>query len=316
MSVAGGPLVFRRFFYPVPLFLYKTSYIYIFNVEYSVLLLFFTYSEVVHMDVHTIGVLLLILLLAFFCEWVDSSLGMGYGTILSPLLIILGFPPLVVVPAVLFSQAVGGLSASYFHHSFENANFAWKNKDGKLSDDLKTVLWISSLGFLASAFASFIGSTYLSKETLSTYIGTLVFIMGLFVLVGFTFEYKQWKMVLVGFVSALNKGLSGGGFGPLVTGGQMMLGSEHKKAVGVTTFSEGPICIAGFLSYWYFNGIDRWDIVVALTIGSLCASRLGAFTTKKLAGWRLREIISFLLIVLGALTLLKVYGVINIPLSM
>lgn len=262
----------------------------------------------------TLIVFITLVLLAFFCEWIDSSLGMGYGTILSPILIILGLPPLVVVPAILFSQAVGGLSASYFHHSLENANFSRIN--GKLSPDFKTVLWISSLGILASLFASFAGVTWLTKETLSTYIGFLVLIMGCFVLIGFTFEHKPWKMVFVGFVSALNKGLSGGGFGPLVTGGQMMLGSEHKKAVSVTTFSEGPICVAGFLGYWYFHGIERWDIIIALTIGSLLASRLGAFTTKKLAGWRLREIIAGLLIVLGALTLLKVTGVINIPVSM
>lgn len=260
--------------------------------------------------------LILLVLLAFFCEWIDASLGMGYGTILSPILIILGFPPLITVPAILFSQAVGGLSASYFHHSFENANFAWRDSEGNMSDDMRTVLWISGLGVLASFFASFVGVTYFSKESLSTYIGTLVLIMGILVLIGFTFEHKPWKMIFVGLVSSGNKGISGGGFGPVVTGGQMMLGSVHKNAVSVTTLSEGPICIAGFLGYWYFNGIEGWDIIFALTLGSLLASRLGAFTTKKLAGWRLKEIIAGLLILLGGLTLLKVYGVINIPLSM
>lgn len=260
--------------------------------------------------------LVLLVLLAFFCEWIDASLGMGYGTILSPTLIILGFPPLIVVPAILLSQAVGGLSASYFHHSFQNANFAWRDSEGKMSDDMKTVLWISGLGVLASFFASFVGVTYFSKETLSTYIGTLVLIMGALVLIGFSFEHKPWKMIFVGLVSSGNKSLSGGAFGPVVVGGQMMLGSTHKNAVSITTLSEGPICIAGFIGYWYFNGIEGWDIIFALTLGSSLASRLGAFTTKKLAGWRLREIIACLLMLLGTLTLLKVSGIIHIPVSM
>lgn len=261
-----------------------------------------------------ISVLLLVCLLAFVCEWIDSALGMGYGTILSPLLIILGFPVLTVVPAILISQALGGMSASYFHHSFRNAHF--RVSDGKISEDLKTVLWISSLGVLASILASFVGVKLLSKTALSTYIGVLVLIMGLFILIGFTFKYSTRKMVLVGLISAFNKGLSGGGFGPLVTGGQMVLGSKHHKAVGVTTFAEGPICIAGFFTYWVLNGIAEWEIVAALTLGSLIASPLGAYTTMKLGKKYLAEVIALLLILLGSLTLMRTYGIIGIPVSM
>ena len=46
--------------------------------------------------------------LAFFCEFVDSSLGMGFGTILSPVLLLMGFEALDVVPAVLFSECITG----------------------------------------------------------------------------------------------------------------------------------------------------------------------------------------------------------------
>jgi uncharacterized membrane protein YfcA len=49
---------------------------------------------------------LLILPLAFICEFMDSSLGMGYGTTLTPLLLLMGFEPLQVVPAVLMSECV------------------------------------------------------------------------------------------------------------------------------------------------------------------------------------------------------------------
>jgi len=258
--------------------------------------------------------LLIVCLLAFVCEWVDSSLGMGYGTILSPVLIILGFPVLTVVPAILISQAFGGLSASYFHHSFENAHF--KIRGGKISDDLKSVLWITSLGILASIAASFVGVKLLSKTALSTYIGVLVLVMGIFILIGFTFQHSVRKMVLVGLVSAFNKGLSGGGFGPLVTGGQMVLGSKHKNAIAVTTFAEGPICIVAFLTYWAINGIARWDVVVALVLGAVVASPIGAHTTRKLGQKNLKEIIAVLLILLGSLALLKTYGFINIPLSL
>ena len=67
----------------------------------------------------TVGLFLLLFGMAFICEFIDSSLGMGYGTILSPVLIIMGFDPLVAIPALLLSQAVGGFTAAIFHHQFE-----------------------------------------------------------------------------------------------------------------------------------------------------------------------------------------------------
>ena len=47
--------------------------------------------------------LLAVFLVALFCEYVDSSLGMGYGSTLTPLLLLAGFSPLQIVPCVLLS---------------------------------------------------------------------------------------------------------------------------------------------------------------------------------------------------------------------
>lgn len=257
-------------------------------------------------------VMVCLCLVAILCEWIDSSIGMGYGTILSPTLILLGFPALAVVPAILISQAAGGLCASYFHHKFENATFEFK--DGKLSEDFKSVLWITSLGIVASGVAAFVG-TVIPKGVLSTYIAVLVFVMGIVILIDFSFKYSSSKMALVGLVSAFNKGLSGGGFGPLVTGGQMVLGNKDRNTIGITTFAEGPICVAGFITYWVLNGIPRWDLVAALTIGSVIAGPIGAYTTMKAKG-SLKKIIGVLLVVLGGLALLKTYGFVNILLSL
>jgi len=56
----------------------------------------------------SIEIITLFIISALICEFIDSYLGMMYGTILSPVLIIAGFNPLVVVPCILFSQGVGG----------------------------------------------------------------------------------------------------------------------------------------------------------------------------------------------------------------
>ncbi len=265
----------------------------------------------------TLAVLCALALLAFFCEWIDSSIGMGYGTILSPVLVMFfsDLPKEVTMPAIFVSQACGGLIAAYCHHGHGHISFA--HVDGKLSPDAKLTLWITGLGMIAAGCAAYFGAVFFSKEGLSIWIGAIVLLMGILLLFGFTPKHAQWKMVGVGLVSALNKGLTGGGFGPLVTGGQLVSGGESKKAVSITTAAEGPICIVAALIYWATNGISGIDVMIALTIGSVLASRLGAFTTKKLAEkLPLTEIIASALIILGASTLLYVFKYIDIPVSM
>ncbi|MGB6420384.1 MAG: hypothetical protein WBF05_00960 [Anaerolineales bacterium] len=49
------------------------------------------------------------ILLAFSCELVDSTLGMGYGATLTPILLVLGDEPLEIAPEILFSVLVTGV---------------------------------------------------------------------------------------------------------------------------------------------------------------------------------------------------------------
>jgi uncharacterized membrane protein YfcA len=64
-----------------------------------------------------------LVLLAFACEYVDSTLGMGYGTTLTPLLLLFGFGTKQIVPSVLLSEFVTGLLAGGLHHGLGNVRF-------------------------------------------------------------------------------------------------------------------------------------------------------------------------------------------------
>ena len=272
----------------------------------------------------SVEMFLMLLCFAFICEFIDSSLGMGYGTILTPSLLILGFNPLLVVPAVLVSQAIGGLSASLFHQQFENVNF----KGG--SSDLKMVISISGLGIIATIIAA-IFSINLPKFYLKSYIGILVMLMGILILLNKTFTFSWRKMMTIGLLSAFNKGISGGGFGPVVTGGQILAGRDHKSAIGVTTLAEAPICICGFFAYLIgrtvmevhtpvlkmpFSGflkhmfspsMFQWELILALIIGSVLVTPFGAFTTRLLKTKRIHQFVGVLILVLGMATLFKTW---------
>lgn len=149
---------------------------------------------------------------AIIMEFIDSSLGMMYGTVLSPLLIILGVDAKVVVPSLLISQALGGFTASYRHQKFNNADFTKGTIDHKITT---TLIWF---GVLASVIGVYI-SISISQKVLSTYIACLVIGIALLIFSGVTFRLSRVSIVLLAAVSAFNKALSGGGFGPLVAGG-------------------------------------------------------------------------------------------------
>lgn len=70
--------------------------------------------------------------LAGIMEIVDSSLGMMYGTLLSPLLILFGFDAKIVVPSIVLSQAIGGLIATVQHNRFGAGDFSGFTRDTKV----------------------------------------------------------------------------------------------------------------------------------------------------------------------------------------
>ena len=268
---------------------------------------------------------LALILGAFICELIDSSLGMLYGTILSPSLIIAGFDPLLVVPSILFSQAIGGSIASIFHQHFENVKFKLKIRHPNIiiekakkigwaetirrgiSPDLRAFIFIGLLGILGTTIGAFSALT-ISKKALNSYIGILVFILGLIIISGISFRYSWKKMLALGVIGSFNKGLSGGGFGPLATSGQVISGRDGKGSIGATTLSEAPICIVAFLIYWLKNGISDWSLVILLTLGALSAAPLGAFLTSKFRSEkRLKAILGILCVVLGIWTLIKTW---------
>lgn len=272
----------------------------------------------------TVEIFLMLMSFAFLCEFIDASLGMGYGTILSPLLIIMGFNPTMVIPAVLISQAFGGFFAAIFHRQLGNVNFKSNPRD------LKLVILISVLGIFATILAALI-AVNIPRNVLKTYIGLIVLIMGIIILKNRVFTFSWNKMIGIGILSAFNKGMSGGGFGPVVTGGQILSGQDHKSAVGITTLAEAPICISGFFTYIIVSTIKnipgsvldmpfkdfiqtmfsvqmiQWELILALLLGSVLVAPFAALTTMTIKRSKIHYIIGVLITALGIWTLFKTW---------
>ena len=156
-----------------------------------------------------------VFLAALFCEYVDSSLGMGYGTTLTPLLLLFGFEPLQIVPAVLLSEFLSGLSAGLLHHRDGNVDFRHDVQARR------TAILLSVLSVVGTLLAVLLALS-IPRFWLKAIIATIVLSVGVVILATIRRQiaYRRGHIVVLGAVAAFNKGLSGGGYGPLVTGGR------------------------------------------------------------------------------------------------
>lgn len=239
---------------------------------------------------------------ALIMECVDSALGMMFGTVLSPLLIIMNYSSREVVPSILISQAVGGFIASWRHHRYRNGNFSAGATDRRIA---VTIIWFGVFACVIGVFLS----VSLSPKILNTYIGLLVAIIGLLILVGRTMTLTNGRIYLLGFISAFNKALSGGGFGPLVAGGQLVFRDRCEKgAIASTDLAEAPICLFSFLLWVCFQGFPPSTLWLGLSAGSAIGGFYGPQLLSTISNRNmLKKTLGGLVLMEGAWVLYKVW---------
>jgi len=248
-----------------------------------------------------LSLLIGILIFAFLCEFIDSSLGMGYGTAATPILILLGLPALDIILAVLLSELITGLLSGTIHHKMGNVNL----KPGSLH--FKVMLTLSICSIIGVIIATFV-AVNIPNYYLKLYIGLLVLLMGIIILITRNIKFKfSWKKIIsLGSIASFNKGMSGGGYGPVVMGGQILSGVKGKSAVGITSVSEGLTSAVGLLSFAFLGIFVNLDIAIPMIIGASIAVPFAAYTTNKINDKCLTICISLLTIVLGIITLVKI----------
>ena len=266
----------------------------------------------------------IISVIAFAAEYIDSTLGMGYGTSLTPILLILNFDPLQIVPAVLLSELITGVLAGFTHHSVGNVDFRPKTMNPKkiyhaikelgvsqsfqlgIPLHLKVVLLITVCSIAGTVFAVYL-ALHLSKSFLTLYIGALILIIGLLIVITLNKKYPfSWKKVtFLGLIASFNKGISGGGYGPVVTGGQLLSGLDGRNAVGITSMAEGLTCAVGVLTYLLTKGAADWLLAPYLVIGAVMSVPFSAFTVRKIETKKLRFLIGMITIFLGIISIIK-----------
>lgn len=265
-----------------------------------------------------------VLVTAALAEYTDSTLGMGYGTSLTPLLLLFGFPLESIVPAILLSEFLSGIFAGFTHHAVGNVDIRPKTMNicriyralkalglresfrRGVPRSLRVAIVLAACSIIGTVTAVLI-ALELPKRLLQAYVGILISCIGLVLLIKKKRERPfSWKRItLLGIIASCNKGISGGGYGPVITGGQLLSGVDGKNAVAITSLAEGLTCLVGVVSYSIAADSIDWQLAPYLLVGSLLSVPFSALTVRKIHTQNLHKLIGLVSLGLGILSLGK-----------
>ena len=224
-----------------------------------------------------------VILIAAIFEYMDSAGGMGYGTALTPLLLMAGFDPKQVVPCIMITEMFTGLIAGMIHGEFDNVE--WKLKPMNETTRLVIVVAITGMIFSAISITAVYKILQLHKFWIKLYVAMLLIVMGICsVLTAKTFQkYRPGWMWLFASLGGFNKGIGGGGYGPVITVGGLLSGVPVKSMVAVTSFAEGATCLVSVIT-WFAIGTSGvtvdYMLMPSLVIGTVIAAVGAPYTTR------------------------------------
>jgi uncharacterized protein len=249
-----------------------------------------------------IGFDLILILFAFFTAVIDIIFGMGFGLTMTPILIFLSYSPKEIVPALLLSSLIGNILSSYFNHRFKNADFSLGTRSFNI------VVVIGFIGVLGSVFGALMNEG-ISNTYLSLYIGAIITGSGFFILLKkkMTTVFSWFKVIALSLFGSFNKGISGSGFGPIITTGLLYMGVKEKEAVSIQGFAELFVSLIGFSTFLISGASINWALTTSIGIGVAAAAPLAAFMVQKTESGKLRDAIGFITIILGSATIAKIF---------
>ncbi len=250
-----------------------------------------------------------VVVLSFVFETVDSASGMGFGTTLTPLLFTMGYDPLQVVPSLLVSETMTGLLAAGVHHEFGNVRFSTSRP---LNRATRVTLVLTVTGLVGTLLS--IGLAYVAFELpaglLELYVAVLVIGMGVLGLVRSylprTSTYRSDLLLWFALLAGINKGVASGGYGPVVTLGQIFAGVYEKTATAISSLSEGIVSLVGALAYVSLLSAGLpvdYVLLPSLLAGAFFASIVAPYAVRVLPRWVLAYMIPLYAILIGVVVL-------------
>lgn len=258
---------------------------------------------------------LIVALVGWVAQFINGTLGMGYGIFSTSLLIGSGLYPAIASASVHTAEVFTTLISGAAHFSL-----------GNIKHDL--VLQLSLPGIAGGALGAYFVASVPGK-VIKPVVASLLLAMGLIVIYRFlrksssepvdpdpgvavsAAEVKTApaKLAMLGFAAAFMDAVGGGGWGPIATPSLILTGDhEPRKVVGSVNLVEFFVTLAEVLTFLVTLGPKsfRWDIVFALLIGGVIAAPMAAFLCHRVPERLLGLLIGAVLVALNLRTLLSV----------
>ncbi|WP_236539905.1 sulfite exporter TauE/SafE family protein [Spiractinospora alimapuensis] len=238
-------------------------------------------------------------ILGFLAQLVNSSLGMGYGVTSTSFLLAIGTVPALASATVNLSQVGSQAVSALAHWRFGNVD--WRVVRG--------VAVSGALGAFGGAFFL----SWLSTEAARPLMTTILLVLGCYVLVRFTVWGPPKDMVgrvlahrflaPLGFVGGFMNSTGGGGWGPIGTSALLATGRlEPRKVVGSISVAEFVVVLAGSAGFAFGLGLGSVNMgwVGALLLGGVVAAPIAAWLAHRIPGRMLGPLVGGLILTTNA----------------
>jgi siroheme synthase-like protein len=242
---------------------------------------------------------LLMSLTGFIAQMIDGSMGLGYGTISTTILLAIGVPPAIVSSRVhsarVFSSGVSG----YSHNRYGNIN-------KKL---FRTIVWPGVIGAIIGASLAVFAQNYnLSwvRIPLSIYTSYLGYYI---IKKAFNKREKEDKVKHAGWLASIGgfmDAFAGGGWGALVTSTLISKRKSPRYVVGSVCLAEFFVVFASAVTFFILLKHLPILEVLGLILGGVIAGPIAAKLVGKIPIKTMYILVGLLVVITSLFTLYKV----------
>lgn len=251
--------------------------------------------------------LIVVAIAGLVAQFVDGSLGMGYGLTSSTLLIFAGLSPAAASASVHLAEVGTTALSGVAHHRFGNV-------------DWHAVRRIAIPG----GIGAFLGATLLSSlstESAKPLASTLLFTLGIYVLLRFLLGKQRVSrkgqpglrfLAPLGLIGGFIDATGGGGWGPVTTPTLLADGRlAPNRVIGTVSASEFIVAISASAGFFTALGgeVLRMEFVAALLAGGFIAAPIAAYMVRHLNPRLLGVIVGGFICFTNARALLAAAGV-------
>ncbi len=212
--------------------------------------------------------------IGFFAQLIDGALGMAFGAIATTLLVgFMGVPP---------------AQASFKVHMIKILTSGVSGISHAITGNIHKRLFVSILvpGVLGGVVGAY-GLSKIDGETIKPFVFVYLCLLGLLlVFKGIKGRLKRRApraIIPLGLAGGALDAIGGGGWGPVVSSGLMLQGTEPRKVVGSVNSAEFFVAVAisgAFLGQFGFEQLA--GATLGLLIGGVLAAPFGAIAARYL----------------------------------